>query len=313
MNSLMPRIDMHAHYIPNALQKLFDRRGINKPDGYPLPKWDLPIQFEYMDKLNIVFAALTISSPHPHFGDAQESIDAIHASNEEGLKMAREYPDKLGIIATLPLPEIEASIDEIEFALKEGALGFVMPSNAQGVYLGDERLDPVFERLNKHKALLTFHPTTPSAVPQNVLTDFPRPIFEFLFDTTRAVMNMIVNGVPDRYPDIKYVLPHGGAVLPMTPNRIKTNTDRFYPDKKMDIFASLRFFNYDLAGYVVPNQLGTLLRTTELSHLVYGADGPHTMINNALFCAKELDETDILTDEQRNIIYIENAKRLLGI
>jgi len=313
MDYIKPRIDVHAHYIPGPYRKMLDSRGIDKPDGFPLPKWDLSWQLEHMDRIGIVFAALTISSPHPHYGDAKESIEVVRASNEDGFGMARKYPDKLGIMATLPLPEVGASIDEIDFAVKEGALGFVMPTHAQGVYLGDKRLDPVFERLNEHKAVLCFHPTTPSAIPPDVLTVIPSPMLEFFFDTTRAVANMIVNGVVKRYPDITYIIPHGGAVIPLMAHRMNSTITRFLADENIDIFEVLRSFYYDLAGFVVPNQLDILLKTTDISHLLYGTDGPHTTTENGVFLAKELDTTQKLTDEQRSAIYMENVKRLFAI
>jgi len=309
MDHFKPRIDIHAHYIPTPYRKMLEKRGIDAPDDFPLPKWDIPIQLERMERLNIVFAALTISSPHAHYGDAAESIEVVRASNEEGFGYAREYPDKLGILATLPLPEVEESISEIEFAVKEGALGFVMPSHAQGVYLGDERLEPVFDCLNKHKAVLHFHPTTPSAVPPNVLASFSRPILEFFFDTTRAITNMIANGVVRRYPDIKYVIPHGGAVLPLMADRMSGALARL----DIDIFEVLRSFYYDLAGFVVPNQLEILKKTADLSKIVVGTDGPHTPVERARNMTIELDETDKLTDDERDAIYITNAKRLLAI
>ena len=310
MDSFKPRIDLHAHYIPTPYRKMLESRGINKPDGFPLPKWDLSTQLEIMDWVNIVYAALTISSPHAHYGDAQESIDVVRASNEEGLSMARQYPDKLGIMATLPLPEIEASISEIEFAVKEGAVGFVMPSHAQGVYLGDERLEPVFECLNKHKAVLTFHPTTPPIVPPNVLTGVPYPVHEFFFDTTRAVSNMIYNGVIKRYPDIKYVIPHAGAALPLMAHRIDQSYSGSLAERNINIFDDLRTFYYDLAGHAVFNQLDILLKTTDISHLLYGSDAPHSPHRAMIERATELEETNKLTDEDRDAIYTKNARKL---
>ena len=313
MDSLRPRIDFHAHYIPSPYSKLLASRGIDKPDGYPLPRWDLSTQLKNMELLGITFAAMTISSPHAHFGDAGESIEVVRASNEEGLSMARKYPDKLGIIATLPLPEIDASVSEIEFAVREGAVAFVMPTHARGVYLGDEKLEPVFECLNKYKAVLCFHPTTPSVVPPNVSPAVPRPLHEFLFDTTRAITNMIVNGIVTRYPNIRYIIPHAGAFLPLTAQRMSQSFGVFHAEKGICISDILRSFHYDLAGYVVPNHLYTLLNTTDTSHIVYGSDGPHTPTETMVQLAKELDETTLLTDEDRDSIYINNAKKLLAI
>jgi predicted TIM-barrel fold metal-dependent hydrolase len=313
MKNCLPRIDMHAHYIPAAYRKMLDVRGMDKPDGFPLPKWDVSIQLERMDKLNISYAVLTTSSPHPHFGDRNECIKSVRASNEEGFGLAREYPDKICLFATLPLPEIDATVDEIEFCVKNGAQGFAMPTHAQGVYLGDERLDPVLELLNRHKSIVCIHPTTPSAIPPNVTTILPSPMMEFFFDTSRAVVNMILKGTVKKYPDIRYIVPHAGAVLPVLSDRIDMFSGVFSPVQKPDVFGDLKSFYYDISGVVVPKQLELLLSLADKGRLLYGSDGPYTPLDAGYMLAQALDETDKLTAPERDAIYIENAKKLLCI
>ncbi len=313
MGTIQPRIDVHAHYIPGPYAEMLKRRGIDKPDGFPMPQWSLESQFEHMDRLNIRYAGLTISSPHAHFGDAKESIETVHASNEEGLSFAKKHPDRLGLFATLPLPEVSAAVDEVEYGVAGGALGFVLPTHAQGVYIGDERLDPVFEALDRHGAVVCLHPTTPSAVPPNVTTQLPNPMMEFFFDTSRAVVNLILNGVVERYPNITFIVPHAGAVLPILSDRIDAFSTVFSPEKKPDIFGSLGRFYYDLAGIVEPKQLELLFKTTSLDHLLYGSDGPHTATKRGLELAVMLDESDKLTDAQRAAVYIDNANKLLDL
>jgi len=292
---------------------MLDTRGISKPDGTPLPSWDLPLQLEFMEKLEISFAALSISTPHPHFGDPGETIEVVRASNEEGLDLVKKHPGRFGLFATLPLPEIEASLDEIKFALRGGAIGVAMPTHAQGIYLGDEALEPVFALLNEHKAIICYHPTTPAAVPTGVLTALPSAMLEFFFDTTRAISNMIYNGVVTRYPDIKHLIPHGGALLPIMSRRLGSFLGRFSAEPKPDVPQILRSFYYDLAGFVVPDQLDVLLRTTDESHLLYGTDSPYGTIESCGILRKELEDTDILTETQREHIYYKNAKGLLSL
>ena len=310
---LTPRIDIHAHYMPPAYRKLLGSRGIDRSDGVLLPQWDISIQLESMEKLNIRFAALTISSPHPHFGDGKESIECVRASNEEGLAISKKYPDKLGLIATLPLPEVDASLAEIDFAVERGVLGFVMPTHARGIYLGDEKFEPVFELLNKHKALLCVHPTTPSATPPNVLDKLPYATMEFMFDTARAVVNMIINGVIDRYPDIKFVIPHAGAVLLVLADRINNSISSFNADSKPDLYSNLRSLYYDIAGKSISYPLDILLKIIGIDHILYGSDRPFMPVTTVVGLAEELDHTDKITDADRTLIYYENAKKLLSL
>lgn len=80
------------------------------------------------------------------------------------------------MLASLPLPNVEDSIEEIKYAMDIlHADGFTLPTNTQGVYLGDHSLDLIFEELNRRKAVIVLHPNKPSCVPQNVNEGLPIP------------------------------------------------------------------------------------------------------------------------------------------
>lgn len=155
---------------------------------------------------------LSISSPHINFGDKTDAKILARKVNEEGAELVKRYPDKFGLFASLPLPDVKDSIDEIRYAKDILHVdGFALPTNTHGVYLGNPCLDPIFEELNRHKAVVVIHPNKPSSIPENVVEDLPIPMMEFFFDTTRTVINMILKGTLKKFPDIKFIIPHAGA------------------------------------------------------------------------------------------------------
>ena len=157
---------------------------------------------------------LTISSPHINFGHEKAAKILARKVNEDGAEIVKKYPNKFGLIASIPLPNVEDSIEEIKYAMDVLHVdGFALPTNAQGVYLGDPcTTDPIFQELNKRKAVVVIHPNKPSSVPENVNEELPIPAMEFLFDTTRTVTNMIFKELR-HFPNIKFIIPHAGAFL----------------------------------------------------------------------------------------------------
>ena len=101
-------------------------------------------------------------------------------------------------------------------------------------------------------------------------------MIEFLFDTTRAVVNLILNGTVARYPDIDIIVPHAGATLPVIADRVAAFSRVFAPDPALDVLRDLGRLHFDLAGFPIPRQLDALLTITTLEHLHYGSDWPFT-------------------------------------
>ena len=315
MNYLDAKIDFHVHYLPQAYKEAVELHGGGLVDKFPTPPWSVEQHLEDMEKLKIATAFLSLSSPHLSFGSEEKAKTIARKSNEEGAEIVRKYPERFGLFASLPLPNVQASLKEIEYAstvLKADAIE--LPTNARGVYLGDPKLDPVFELLNQYKSVVHIHPNRPSQIPENVIEKVNIPAVEFFFDTTRTVVNLIVNGVFLRYPDIKWVVPHAGALLPLLADRLNANfvhglikCDGEVPD----IYAQLNNLYYDVAGFCVPRQLSALFQIADISHMLYGSDYSYTPAWACSWLADDLEKTELLSAEDRQAIFGENAVKLI--
>jgi predicted TIM-barrel fold metal-dependent hydrolase len=142
---------------------------------------------------------------------------------------------------------------------------------------------------------------------------YPRPMLEFMFETTRTVTNMVLSGVFERYPDINVIVPDAGATLPVLAGRIELLLPMLSAPGAVQppsLRSALRRLHFDLAGAPVPELLGALLQVADHDKIHYGSDCPFTP---TLVCEKSLSsltETPLLHGRLQKSIMRDNALRL---
>lgn len=310
--ALQPRIDVHAHYIPAAYREAMMQAGLAHADGIRgLPQWDVAQALRMMDGLNIRTAMLSVSSPGVNFGDDAAARKLARAVNEEGARAAIDHPGRFGLFASLPLPDVDGALAEASYAFDTlHADGVTVESNHRGIYLGDPRFDPLMAELNRRRAVVFMHPTSPTCpCCQTLSMGYPRPLIEFMFETTRAVTNLLLTGTLDRFPDIRLIVPHAGAAVPILADRIVGLAPAFLP-KPVDadhLLDTLRRLHYDLAGYPLPRLAPALLQVADTNRIHYGSDWPFTPIPVATRLAGELEATPLFDAATRRRILHDNA------
>jgi predicted TIM-barrel fold metal-dependent hydrolase len=310
------RIDVHAHFVPDFYRRAAEDAGFGKPDGMPgIPKWSLESALATMDRNDIEVAMLSISAPGIHFGDVCATISLARRVNEYAAEIVAKHPGRFGFFAMLPLPDVEAALQEAAFALDVlKADGIVITSNQDGIYPGDPRYEPIFADLGSRKANLFIHPTSPSCTCEGGTDlNFPRPIIEFMFETTRVVTNLILTGTTRRHAGLQLIIPHAGAALPVLADRIAgvlgmlPMTSRLQPD---DVFSELRRIFYDVAGFALPRLLPALLEIVDHDHLLYGSDWPHSPEPVITKLIADLENASVFDAPQLNALWHGNARSL---
>lgn len=309
------KIDFQAHYLPRTYYDFLEEKGLYCPDGFPTPEWSEETQQESMKELGISYALLSLSSPSLYTGNKFKSRELARRVNIQGAEIVSRAPGNLGFLAALPLPHVDSSIFEARYCLDElHADGVGLMTNYGGVYLGDHRLDELMAELDGRGALAVMHPTQPAVMVPDVNEEIPVPAFEYFVETTRTFLNMVQNDTFTRYPNIRWVIPHAGAFLPILADRFESFALmlRFAdPDRRADIMEGMAHVYYDLAGFSEQKQLEMLLRNVDESHLLYGSDTPYTDITACVGQAEALENTPKITDRQKQMLFTDNALALL--
>jgi predicted TIM-barrel fold metal-dependent hydrolase len=293
-------IDIHAHYLPEGYRAALVVNGHGQPDGFPqIPEWSAEEHVAAMDRLGIATSLLSISSPGVHLGDGVGTADLAREVNEAGRRAVVDHPGRFGLFASLPLPDVDAAVAEIVHCCDNlDVAGFAVLTNVGGTYLGDPAFAPVFRELGRRGARVFLHPTSPPCWEHTSLGR-PRPMLEFLFDTTRAVVDLVLNGTIAAHPGIELIVPHAGATLAMVADRISVFSQLLGVDPSVDVLRDLGRLHFDLAGFPLPRQLDALLTLTTPEHLHYGSDYPFTPELAAAAAVDRLAEKGPLLDALR--------------
>ena len=312
------KVDIHAHAILPAYVQGLARLGIDPAaeEGYPVPAWSEAAHLQFMAEAGIDYTVLSMATPHIYNGDEKLSCQLAREINEETAALCRKYPAKFGFVAALPFPAIEGSLAEISNAMdKLGALGVKVPSNAAGIYLGDERWERIFAELNRRKALVIVHPSPARQLPrQGTVTGQVMALYEYPADTTRAMVNLLASGMLERYPHIRMVVPHCGSFLPYMKQRAKAMFAMLGGMGMMppvNLEAGMRNLYYDLAGDPLPEAMDMLLNITDVQHLLYGSDYPYVPAKVLLGKKRSLDQ-ELSHRGWLERIYCQNSQELIA-
>ena len=304
-------IDVHSHIITPEFVYSLKNEGRLMDEGFPLPKYNVENHLKWMDEAGIETSVLTLAAPQP------SSAEVVRQTNEDAARIKKEHPDRFLFCAALPLPDVNAAIREAIYSLDTlKADGIKLATNIGGQYLGAPELDTLFSVLNERKAVVILHPHRPEPVNRQVMQQTPLAMQEYLSETTRAVSNMISRNVLARYNNIKVVVPHCGAYLPLAIPRMKSLTPVMQANKmvgEIDYEANLRALYYDLAGAHSPEVIRMLLTITTPDHLLYGSDYPYVapqVLKQSLARMKDYLSKEPDLAPFREMILWKNAKWL---
>ncbi|MFF3377223.1 amidohydrolase family protein [Streptomyces sp. NPDC002680] len=269
-------IDVHAHLLPDFYVQQATAAGHAHPDGMGgWPSWSVQAHLDLMDHHGIESAMLSMSSPGVHFGDDKAARLLARRVNEYTAELTRSHPGRFGNFASLALPDVDGALEEIAYAFDElGADGVALMTHTHGVYLGDQRLDPVFAELDRRRAVVFLHPTSPVCWEQSALGR-PRPMVEYIFDTARTVTDLVMAGVLTRHPNMRVIVPHCGGAIPVLADRVNEFMSLFLPAQQPpspDAVQQLRALYYDMAGTAFPRQVPALLQLVDPDRVLFGSD-----------------------------------------
>jgi 6-methylsalicylate decarboxylase len=280
-------IDIHHHFIPPAYREFFlEAKRADPAVVIPPTVWDVNADLEDMDRSGTQTAVLSMFVP-PKIGTAASRARLARDINDFAARLALHHPGRFGSLAALPLPDVDACLAEITYALDQlRADGCSVYSNVGDRWLGDAAFEPIFAELNRRKSVLFVHPTTADCC-RNLLPSVPDNIIEYANDTTRAIASVIFNGVTTRYPEIRFVFSHGGGTVPFLIERFLGGTSAeivpgirttgqggpYVPHQPPHgALQELRRLYYDTAQCSNPVAMRALRTVVPVSQILFGSD-----------------------------------------
>ncbi|MFZ3573314.1 amidohydrolase family protein [Streptomyces sp. BH097] len=306
---LPARIDVHQHLVPPVWARALDSRGLDS-GGWAIPSWTPESAIAMMDQQGIATGVLSVTAPGVHLDGDAAARDLARAVNEYGAEVVKDRPDRFGHFASVPLPDVDAAVAEAVHGLDTlRADGVVLMSNAHGRYLGDPDFEPLWAELDRRAANVFVHPAQP---PMPLLPGTPAPLADYVFDTTRTALNLVLNGVMSRYPNVRVILSHGGGFLPYAAYRFTGLTSMVVdPDRtEEDVLRDLKRFYFDTALSASPSALPALLAFAEPGHVLYGSDWPFAPQEAGTYYNRYLTSYPDFTPGQAKAIDRDNAEAL---
>jgi predicted TIM-barrel fold metal-dependent hydrolase len=304
----MTRIDLHAHVIPDAYRELLVAPDGSRPFVPPAPLEGL---LATMERYEIDAAVISTGPPGAFLGDQGRAGEIARAANESIAAIVRNDPDRFAGLALLPLPDVEAAIAELRHALDELALdGVMLLSNTADVYLGDERQEALYEELDRHGTYVFVHPGFPPHSPP-LGDEHPVWLYEFPFDTTRALAKLIFSGTLERHPSIRFQFAHLGGAAPFLAHRLASLADREPEQAQRAPAGALEYLRrqyYDTGLSANAPAIAATREITALEHIVFGTDWPYADLPDGADPAPALA---LLGAETRTAIDSRNAAALV--
>ena len=302
-------VDVHHHImLPEFLAIQEERIKRTGYWGEKLTEWTPQWSIDQMAQVGAATSILSISAPGCWTGKVEESRKLARTLNDYKAQIVRDHPDKFGFFATIPLPDVEGSLKEIAYAFDVlKADGICLLTNYDGKYPGDPAFAPVYDELNRRKAIVYSHPAAVDCC-VNMMPGVPMAILEFMFDNTRAIVSLLQNGTFARCPDIKFIFSHCGGGLSGVAGRVNGWSRSFADKAPGGAFAALKKLSFDTASM---NNKATFAAMFELAgpkNIMFGSDFPWGTM------ASSRDPMHALGLNAENLYDIEegNARRMFA-
>jgi len=267
------RVDVHHHLVPP-----FFADAVRRPNTGPLAGWTPERSFADMDQAGVAVAILSMPrTPSVYTGDVAASRALARRVNEYTAAMRRSYPARFRFWAEVPLPDVEGSVAEAAYALDHlGADGIAVATSYGNKWLGDVAFAPLWEELNRRKAVVFTHPLSNQCC-ENLQAGIGDALIEYGTDTTRTLASLVFSGTAQRHPDMRLIFAHAGGTMPFLIDRFRfqARDPQYAAVVPHGVDDVLQRFYYDTAQAATPEAIGALMKLVPASHVLFGTDFPY--------------------------------------
>jgi predicted TIM-barrel fold metal-dependent hydrolase len=309
----MLTVDVHHHILPDFFWQETNKEH-GPVGGVAPPPWSKESALAFMDDAGIDMAVTSISTPGVHTGNDRRARSLARRCNDLAAELVQARPDRFAAFACLPLPDVDGSFAELEYALDVLELdGVVLFSNARGIYLGDEKFDPIFDELERRKAVVFIHPTASPDRSAHSL-GLPDSLIDFVADTSRAIAHLHYSDTFARTRNVKYIVSHAGGTIPYLASRfaIVDEMGIIHGGKERGTAAdTFRRLYWDTALSWHDPVLQLLRSVVGMDRVLYGSDYPYLRRDLAIGSREYIAQTRALSDVERAAVLGGSAMKLL--
>jgi predicted TIM-barrel fold metal-dependent hydrolase len=301
------RIDVHHHFAPPAWVAEVKGRPLLQPAN---TTWTPAKSVDDMDRGGVAAALVSITNPGLWFGDTAATRRLVRACNEYGAKLVQDFPGRFGLLAAMPLPDVDAALAEIAYAYDTlHTDGISLFTSYGDTWLGNPAFRPVMDELNRRRAVVHVHPTAANCCRNLDYAPGVAPgTMEYGTDTTRAIIGVTFSGDAARYPDIRFIWSHAGGTAPFLAGRIDGGSRNAKDRLPNGFISEAKKFYYDLAGAANAGAVASLLQLVSSAQILFGTDFPPGGASADI--ARALAGIRMLSDADRRAIDRDNAARL---
>jgi predicted TIM-barrel fold metal-dependent hydrolase len=305
-------IDTHHHMLPDFFW--LETNDGHAPVGGLAPlQWSKEAMISFMDDAGIDVAVMSVSTPGVHLGDSKKARSLARRCNEFAAELVHARPDRFASFACLPLPDIDASLAELSYAVDVLKLdGFVLFTNSMGLYLEDAALEPVFDELERRRSVVFVHPNpSPDAAAHSL--GLPDNLIDFPTDTNRAVAQMQYTNRFARTPNVKYIFSHAGGSIPYLAARFAIIDEMgFIPggEQRGAAASMFRRMYWDTALSASNPVLRMLRDVAGIDQVLFGTDFPYLRRDLAVNAKQRILNSSELNHLEKQAVLGGNASRL---
>ena len=303
------RIDVHHHMFPPFVQDLWKKENVRTAPV--VMRWKLEDTIDQMNQAGVATTVLSVLAAGgfnlPKLS-VEEHRRLARLANDHAVKVRSDHPGRFGIFAYVPMPDIDGTLKEIEYALDViKADGIIVSTSYGNQFLGDPDFKAIMDEFQRRRAVVYVHPGRPECC-DTLTPNVPGSFTEYPQDTNRTVMSLLFSGTFTRTRDVRWIFSHGGAAVPLLAGRVNSlakiqlkNQAQVLPD---GIDFELKRLYYETANAAYSPNMAALLKFASASQVLFGTDYPYvSVVENANDLMKAgLSAADLKAVENENAI-----------
>ena len=339
------KIDIYPHIMPQKYrEELYKRTGkrMYMAEGAPT-NYNLDDRFRIMDRYDEYVQVLTLTGgPIEALAAPEDAIELAKIVNDEMAELVLKYPDRFaGAVATIPTSNMDAALKELDRAVNDLKLRGVLIWTPQygfnrdkGGYFPTEsraidspELWPLYEKMAEYDLPIWIHPLREAIIPDYSIEDHSKyyvwQVFSWPFETTVAMVRLVFSGIMEKYPNLKFITHHCGAMVPYFERRIQISYD--YAEMRLNkkykqglTRPPVEYFRMFYNDTAVSGSTPALMCAHAFfgaEHILFGSDMPYdSQIGDVAVrdTIKSIEQMDI-PDEDKYAIFEGNARKLLRL